>query len=204
MSFGGGGDRSSFFRVGVEMHERDDVTLPTEGSPPRRNDSGGGGGGAAAGRDDGLSSPLLSPPAPVSDSYTGWWGGGANDDSEDTFLRSDPAPSAVGRSLKTFLATASSALDGSARRERIAREEEGRRDSTDMFSPNNFAADLRNMSLSITERNDEVDGEGDADDIVIGGDGGGGGFELDRDEGEFDFDLGDVEGGGDDPLTARI
>ena len=103
----------------------------------------------------------------------------------------------------SFMASASKTLDGSASRAKRLADEEVRRDSTDMFSPNNFAADLRNMSLSITERGGgEEEEEGDAEDVVIGGGGQGDGFFLDRDE-DFDIDDAggdDVDGEGGDPI----
>ncbi|GMH76560.1 hypothetical protein TrST_g10081 [Triparma strigata] len=208
-------NRSSFLRAGVEMHSRDDLNVSQngdnyskDGSPIRSGQEGWGGRMS----EDLLQSPLLEDSSEAvsgrndqrSNSYTGWFGGVEDD---DEILNTPSKDLHVGSTLRSFMLSASAHLRGGEERiERRRREEEGRRDSTDMFSPNNFQADLRDMARSISGREEEGEGEGEEEEVVMGGGGGGGGFRLqeDDDNGERDFDEQEEEEGRSsffDPLT---
>jgi uncharacterized membrane protein len=183
--FSATGERSSFWRSGVELQTREDL-LAMEGE---RNGNGPSSPGytslkgKAAREEDLMKSPLLDyrDSRVSSDPYSGWWGSNVNDDENQGGGKGVAV--GAGSTLMSFMLSAGKALgnDNKKNPEGLrsrTNSTEKKRDSIDVFSPNNFEEDLINeMRKSV---NSSVWGQED------GGGGGGG------EEGEITFNAGEM------------
>ncbi len=163
--------------------------------------------GLELGEMDDATSPLVKSRTDVgrvpSDPYSGWWGG-AGDEDEDEDPDPSGRPGRIGGALAAFMKK-----NGKALQETPDRKDE-KRDSVDMFSPNNFGSDLRSIARSIGESDwGVVDGGpdgagGGGDEATFAAGAGGGGFRLDDDpEDEEDWKDAVRDDGDRDPLNSR-